>query len=408
MNTVKYMHDEFQHLFTSIASAPHKPILSYPYREAFELSNDVHIWFDGETKRIVDANDVSSAVLGYSKDELIGSTICILVPKSDLATQVSGWNDISRGNKISDLQIDVVGKSGKSTKMHASTFGISDANNSVDDGCNLVVLRKSASFEAYSHFNLPSASSHASHTLAYEIAATEARERQKIANVLHDEIGQLLAIMALKLSALGTSVSPDELASQIKELLAFIDQAAQATRSATFELSCPLLQHMGLQIAIEGLAQRLTGISGLTIHVTGSLPKMALPEPLGQVLFRVVRELLINILKHAKARDAWIEMVSNGREIEFTIVDNGVGMPSTPRRQFSPDGGYGLFSAEAQMRAIGGRLIFSASNAIGTRVVLTAPISPHVILVDISAIEQNAASSADLTEPIEQASAGLI
>jgi PAS domain S-box-containing protein len=400
------MHDELKHLPSSIVLNQYKPACPYPYREAFELSNDVHIWFDIETTRIVDANDAASAVLGYSKAELIGSTICIFALNSDLATQKSAWNDISRGSKISDLLVRVIGKSGKSTKMYASTFGMCDANSSGDEGCNLVVLRKFAPHEA--NCDSPRTSSRSSHTLAFEIAAIEARVRQKIANGLHDEVGQLLAVMALKLSALGTCVSPDELALQIKELLAFINQAAQATRSATFELSCPLLQHMGLQTAIEGLAERLNGISGVTVHVAGSLPKMVLPEPSAQVLLRVVRELLMNILKHAKARDAWIEMVSIGREIQITIVDNGVGMPTTPRRQFGPDGGYGLFSAEAQMRAIGGRLIFITPNEIGTRIVLTAPISPQMIFVGNSAPERNADFSAESIEPTEQVSAGAI
>ena len=383
-----------------LASVIAKPVPSYPYREAFELSHDPHLWFDAQTGRITDVNEISIAVLGYDATELIGANICILASASDLAASGSGWHTISCGSKIGRSPISVLGKSGVVIKMYASTFSRFDGNDN-DNGCNsddnkggvnagkvcdLLVLNKSAALEILEiGMKPPWVLDTAAHALAYEVAAIEARERQKIANDLHDEIGQLLAIMELKLGALGTSTSPDQLSSHIKELLCFVGQASQATRSATFELSCPLLQYLGLQAAIEGLAHRLTGISGLMIHIEGSLPKAELPHPVAQVLFRVVRELLMNVLKHARAYDVWVVMSGNDSEIQFLIVDNGVGMSGRQRRQFGPDGGYGLVSAEAQMRAMNGRLVFSSPDIGkngGTRVELSVPIAPNLLPVD--------------------------
>ncbi|HUG26181.1 sensor histidine kinase [Piscinibacter sp.] len=211
-------------------------------------------------------------------------------------------------------------------------------------------------------------------TLAYEITVAEARERERIARGLHDEIGQMLTMASFKLGEL-RQPGVAERDVLLNELGTLLRQATQATRSATFELSCPLLQ-LGLQEAIESLAQRLARDSGMAVQVDGEVPPLAAPEPVLAVVFRVVRELCLNVRKHAAARHVRIGVHCADGRLSICVADDGrgfapAGLPQGVRRNV----GFGLFSAEAQMQAIGGRVEIESAPGQGTRatVVLSVP-----------------------------------
>ncbi|MBI3716467.1 MAG: hypothetical protein HY255_10780 [Betaproteobacteria bacterium] len=339
----------------------------FAYREAYEQFDEACLWFDVSSGRVVDANESLLSLLAYEPTDLIGAQLSALAPSAGTAESRHTWRAVLHGDRVCHCPLDVVGKTGVSKRMVANTYarGAGDG----EECCDLLVLHGVVVEHSVNQASPPTAGP--AKQLAYEIAAAETRERQKIANGLHDEIGQVLAIVGLKLGGLGTSRSPEQFSTQVKELLAFVSQAAQATRSATFELSCPLLQHLGLQAAIEGLAERLSAVSELTIRVEGSFGDIKLAEPVSQVLFRVVRELLMNVLKHAQAQNARIEIESSGTALRIIVADDGIGMRKAARKGFGPDGGYGLLNVEAQMQAIGGNLTFQTPEAGGTRAELT-------------------------------------
>lgn len=210
-------------------------------------------------------------------------------------------------------------------------------------------------------------------TLAYEVTVAEARERERIALGLHDDIGQILAIIGLKLGEL--SALGDAQRALVDELRGLVSQAARATRSATFELSSPVLQQLGLQAAIESLLPRVQATADVRTTVAGALPQLPLPPQVLAVVFRVVRELLANMAKHARARHAHVSLHADAQQLVVAVIDDGQGFDAErPRVGFGPDGGYGLFSAQAQMEAIGGRLDVESAPGLGTRASIWLPL----------------------------------
>lgn len=211
-------------------------------------------------------------------------------------------------------------------------------------------------------------------SLIHELGAAEVRERERIARGLHDEIGQLLAMAMMKVSELRATPAHarERLIDDLGEL---VHQAATATRNATFELSCPLLE-LGLQAALESLAERVTRGGVLEVGFRGTLAGLHLPEATLALLYRVVRELVLNVQKHAQARRAWIAVELKPWELTLSVRDDGIGFDGTkvvPR--VTRTGGYGLWSARAQIEALGGQLCLSASPGAGTTAVLTLPLS---------------------------------
>jgi signal transduction histidine kinase len=218
-------------------------------------------------------------------------------------------------------------------------------------------------------------------TLAYELTVAEARERERIANGLHDSLGQLLAIAQFRLGELAAALEPAagapqaRLAHKANELMALLAQASGETRRATFDLHSPLLRQLGLRAAIEGLGERLQRQSQLVVQVDGELDETSLAEPVQAVLLRIVRELLLNAYKHARATQVQVHLGADetGRA-QIRVCDDGCGFTRAPGGAgFSPEGGFGLASAEAQMQAIGGQLAVRSAPGQGAAVVLTLP-----------------------------------
>jgi signal transduction histidine kinase len=218
-----------------------------------------------------------------------------------------------------------------------------------------------------------SAASRRLQTLAYELTVAEARERQRIAHLLHDEIGQLLAMAQFRLSELSHSAATDSAqATLLEELRLLLYQAAQATRAATFELHSPVLHQLGLQAALQSLAQRMQRVSKMRVHVRCELGDLALADAVLSVLLRTVRELALNAQKHAKAANLWIALSHDDSTLQINVKDDGTGFDTAAvAGRFSPEGGFGLVSAEAQMQAIGGLLHIDSSPGFGTSATIT-------------------------------------
>lgn len=211
-------------------------------------------------------------------------------------------------------------------------------------------------------------------TLAFEVTVAEARERERIANGLHDELGQVLAIVGLRLAEFGQMVEDPSQRELLSELRALVAQASHATRCATFELSNPVLQQLGLQAAIESLVPRIELMARVMVSVTGRLPELRLPPQVEAVVFRAARELLANMAKHSGARQARVHLMADAQRLLVTVSDDGAGFDAAaPRPGAGLQGGYGLASADAQMQAIGGRLDIESAPGCGTRATLTLP-----------------------------------
>jgi signal transduction histidine kinase len=214
--------------------------------------------------------------------------------------------------------------------------------------------------------------------LAYEVTVAEARERARIAAGLHDEIGQILTLVRLKLGELREAGLQGMAAGLVDEASALVGQAAQATRSTTFELSCPMLQQLGLQAAIESQGLRMEHVYGLRVEVEGDNPVLPLSEPVLGVVFRVVRELLFNVHKHACTSNAQVALRRLTGRLIIRVRDDGIGFQPRPMRsECSPRGGFGLYSAEMQIEAIGGCMVIDAQPGRGTCVVITLPLSSN-------------------------------
>lgn len=211
--------------------------------------------------------------------------------------------------------------------------------------------------------------------LALQLELEQQRERGRIARGLHDEVGQILATARAKLGSfveISTGGGARALAAETRTLL---DRAIEQTRSLTFELSSPLLRELGFVAAVESLCEQLGKDSDVQFRVTAEREPWVLDEDVPILLYRAVRELCINVVRHARALHAEVRLNVDGNLARISVVDDGEGFDASQgARSFGPAGGFGLFAIREISRQLGGRFEIESSPGKQTCAVLCVPL----------------------------------
>jgi len=206
--------------------------------------------------------------------------------------------------------------------------------------------------------------------LASELMLAEERERRRLAQDLHDGLGQALFRARTKIAEL----SP---APAAKEAEAILEEVAKMMNTMTFELSPPVLRTLGLRPALKSLALDMRQRYGLCVDIDDDGKDFVVSERAAMVLFRCTRELLINTAKHAKTDRAKLSVRTPKREIRITVEDRGKGFDFQQATSVE-SGRFGLFSVRERLSTIGGVLKVRSSPGTGTATTITAPLGASV------------------------------
>ncbi len=211
--------------------------------------------------------------------------------------------------------------------------------------------------------------------LSSELSLTEERERRRIATELHDRIGHALAHAAMKLRQLKAEAPSPKLAENADDISVIIDQTITDTQSLTFELSPPILYDLGLEAAIDWLIEQTQKQHGIRIDFFDDDTPRSIEESLRVLLFQATRELLFNMVKHARSTAASVSISNEENHIRIVIADNGIGFDASANKKEIRKGGFGLFSIRERLKNLGGRLEIKSTPDMGSRVTIIAPIS---------------------------------
>ncbi len=212
-------------------------------------------------------------------------------------------------------------------------------------------------------------------SLAIQLQLAEERERRRIAQDLHDSIGQILSFSGNELKILQRSV-PDGIAETLRAITEQLDIAVDQARSLSFDLSPSLLYDLGLEVAIEDLADRISRERKLRCSFRSCSREKPLTEDVKILLYRGTRELLINASKHAQATLVTISCVRAGSSIVIEIQDDGRGFDVSRLQEHNGKAhGFGLMNLRERLHYIGGSMKIESNAGAGTKVILTAPLN---------------------------------
>ena len=338
------------------------------YRTIFENTGTATIIIDEDTTIIL-ANRQFERLSGFSRSEIEGKT---------------SWTDFV-------LEDDLPGANvlkrpwGKNFKMSDDGYGFRIINRKGDIRNVLVNIAEIPSTEktVMSLLDISKlknaeekilASNEMLRSLTSELVMTEERERRRIAVDLHDNIGQTLALTKIKLESLISHTSRNGLKKPLLEIGDMINQSIQQARSLMTDLSPSVLYELGFTEAIYWLCEQIQAKHCLQIDLTSDPKIRGIDEEIQLLLFRATRELLMNVIKHARAKEAHVTLKKSGNNIQITIKDDGIGFDVSGTSIIAKlTGGFGLFSIQERLRYLGGLFEIETEKGLGTCITLLAP-----------------------------------
>jgi PAS domain S-box-containing protein len=209
--------------------------------------------------------------------------------------------------------------------------------------------------------------------LSSELSLAEERERRSIATDLHDSVVQTLTLAKIKLGESRKRIARSEPETRIEEVGDLLDQSLRESRSLVSEISPPMLYELGLEPALEWLADYFEARHDLILKIKMDSPVKPLGQSIEVFVYQAVRELLLNIIKHAQATRASVMLLQKDGQVNLVVKDNGVGCDSSKiGLQVTNSGGFGLFNLRERVGFFGGHLIIESDS--GTRVSLSLPL----------------------------------
>jgi PAS domain S-box-containing protein len=318
------------------------------------------------SSRVVFVNPAFTKMTGYTAEEVTGKLSLLQGPLTD-STQ---WKKLEAGtsqNKVFYLETVATRKDGTQFNMEWQITPLRDERGKVTHFVSVqrdITERKKTEeqFHAYQE---------QLRLLASELLLAEERERRRIAMDLHDNIGQMLALTRIKLGVLRNALSGNVHEDSVGDIVELIDQSIGYTKSLSFELSPPLLYDIGIEATIEWLAEQMQKQHYILFYCENDGSPKPLKRDVSILLFQTVRELFMNIVKHAQAHQVNVEISREANDIKIVVTDDGVGFDAS---KVDTDLTFGFFSIRERLKYLGGSLSIDTGPGRGTRVTVTSPL----------------------------------
>ncbi|MCG8331579.1 MAG: sensor histidine kinase [Chitinophagales bacterium] len=197
-------------------------------------------------------------------------------------------------------------------------------------------------------------------------------ERKRIAEALHNSLGSVLSAIQMHIQTFQVSSDNDKNEEQeqlLNKTLQLVKNAAKTNRYIAHEMMPPVLMRFGLKAALDELTDKLKS-PGVEVHTSVFGMEKRYEDKLELALYRIIDELLNNILKHAKATEINVQLTEHDDSLNIIVEDNGRGFNYLPK---SPNFGMGLFNIQARVKHFGGDLSVDSSPGNGTTVSIDIP-----------------------------------
>lgn len=338
----------------------------------------------GRDGTILAANPALEAMLGWEHGELIGQTLDRLIPpdRRDVHRSHQGeyWSAPRSRPMGLGLRLSALRKDGSTVPVEVSLNHVKTAagDRAFAFVTNISERRHAEDAIAERTRELEQRAGQLQR-LASELTLTELNTREQLAKALHDHLQQILFSGRMKLDRLSKRLA-DHRAPQDTSLLDQVrqelDEAIVVARSFAKELFPPMLHDNGLPAALTWLAGWSREKYGLRVELTADPRANPARRDVRTLVFESVRELLFNVVKHAKTDEAEVDLTTvPGNALRITIADRGVGFDPTKVLEPGTDisAGFGLLTIRERLALLGGRLDVEAAPGMGARFTLIAP-----------------------------------
>lgn len=340
--------------------------------KTFASLRDALLIVDASNRTVLDCNPATRDLFGYEREELIGrSTRCLHVDDASYerlelqalaAFEGKGFLYLAtfrmtrKSGEAFDCELAMMPLYGESRRLTSWVAVIRDITEQRQTEAKLDLTRRKL------------------RALTAELTLLEERERRGIAAQLHDQLGAVLAMGKVKLAALLRAHAGTPVAAPLEEIHGLVGEAVNETRSLTWELSPPILYQLGLSAAIEWLCEETENRSGFQVRFTQEGEPVRLSDELRFLLFSAVRELLLNVVKHAEARQVKVTLRWTELAVGIQVVDDGKGFDLAETESLrDARKSFGLFNIQERVADLDGEVEITSAPAAGTAVSLVLP-----------------------------------
>ena len=208
--------------------------------------------------------------------------------------------------------------------------------------------------------------------LSSQLAEVEDVERQRLAQELHDQVGQNLTALGINLNIIKSQMPDDALDllnSRLDDSLRLVEQTTERIRGVMSDLRPPVLDDYGLAAAISWYVQHFSWRTEIKVTVIGEEPSPRFPKRVEIALFRITQEALTNVVKHSRATEAIVRLEDTNNKLRLSISDNGTGFDMTEIDSVE-ERGWGLLTIHQRAEAVGGHSKIESNPRNGTTLII--------------------------------------
>jgi PAS domain S-box-containing protein len=299
--------------------------------------------------KITSWNRAAERTFGWTADEILGQPCATVIPEDHADEVEEAVQRVTNGEMVEPFETVALRKDGRAVPVSLTLSPVRD-DEEIVSGISAIIRDISERKE-----------------LQAEVLRVAEREQRRIAQDLHDGLGQHLAGIscltnALKKDLAGNSSPDAKTASRISSLL---DSAVSQTRNLARGLLPVSTEPNGLMLALGQLAQHLTGLFKVRCHFDCPDPVEVTDSTIAANFYRIAQEAATNSIKHGKARDIAIGLSASPERTVLAITDDGQGIKKTSSRSK----GLGLRIMRHRAGVIGGSLIIQKRQGGGTEVI---------------------------------------
>jgi signal transduction histidine kinase len=210
--------------------------------------------------------------------------------------------------------------------------------------------------------------------LAGRIISAQEAERARVSRELHDETGQALTLLLVRLQLIEDIAKEPAVHRELSELRALVVSALDGVRRLTLQLGPSVLQDLGLASALEWLADRIERDAGLRVELILDRDDDRVPIEVAVAVFRVAQEALTNVVRHAHVREAAVLLKIDEQQLVLTVSDRGAGFDVAAARS-DPTASIGLFGMSERVALADGVIDVRSKRGAGTQIVVRVPLT---------------------------------
>ena len=314
---------------------------------------------------------VSRPVWGYSAQALIGTRITDYVPRKErLKLSRCIASVFGSGQRTT---CEVSGVNGDRQSWFGLSFG--PIHNGVDraaaDTKTTTLMIQEISEHKLAEETLRTSGKQL-REFAARVEAVREEERTRVAREIHDELGQALTVLKLDLSWLQGQIprTQTQARNKMKSMLLHVDETIERVRRIASELRPSILDDLGLLPAIEWQVEDFQKRTGIRCKLQSNAEKVEFSPEASAALFRVVQEALTNIVRHAAASSAQVDLMSDGRDLRMSITDDGKGITE---ERINDLRSLGIVGMKERISRVGGEFRIRSQRGQGTRIEISLP-----------------------------------